>query len=171
MIETTEKFEISDAVKSQIDQWLKKYPADRKRSALCPVLLMVQEQNDGWLNEAAMEAVAEYLGLAKIEVYEVATFYDLFELKPVGKHKIGVCTNLPCMLRGSEKIVETLKNRLGVGLGETTKDRLFYLRECECMGACVSAPMCQVDNKHYHENLTPEKMNTIIDDIIAQESK
>ena len=106
-------FHINDDVKQEIDRWLTKYPADQKRSALLPALLKVQAQNEGWLSEAAMDAVADYLGLARIEVYEVATFYDLFELKPIGKHKISVCTNLPCMLRGSDDIVACLKKRLG----------------------------------------------------------
>lgn len=171
MNEITEQFKISEKVSTEIDRWLTKYPPEQKRSAVVPALLMVQEQNGGWLSDAAMEAVADYLGLAKIEVFEVATFYDMYELKPVGKHKIGVCTNIACMLRGSDKIVKALKDRLGVGLGETTEDGQFYLRECECMGACVAAPVCQVDDKLYHENLTPEKMNAIIDNIVAEESK
>lgn len=156
-------FVISDDNKTKIDHWLTKYPPEQKRSAVVPALLYVQEQNEGWLSESAMDAVAEYLDLPPIMVYEVATFYDMFELKPIGKHKISVCTNLSCMLRGSDEIVSCLKRRLGIGLGETTKDRRFTLREVECMAACGGAPMCQIDDRDYHENLTPEKMLEIID--------
>lgn len=156
-------FVISDDNKTKIDHWLTKYPPEQKRSAVVPALLYVQEQNEGWLSESAMDAVAEYLDLPPIMVYEVATFYDMFELKPIGKHKISVCTNLSCMLRGSDEIVSCLKRRLGIGLGETTKDRRFTLREVECMAACGGAPMCQIDDRDYHENLTPEKMLEILD--------
>lgn len=158
-------FVISDEVKAKIDHWLTKYPPEQKRSAVVPALLFVQEQNDGWLSEPAMDAVAEYLDQPRIAVYEVATFYDMFELKPIGKHKIGICTNLSCMLRGSDEIVACLKKRLGIELGETTKDRKFTLRETECMAACGGAPMCQVNDREYHENLTPEKMLAIIDQL------
>ncbi len=164
-ITTQAPFVISADVCEQIDHWLTKYPAEQKRSAVVAALLLVQQQNGGWLSEPAMDAVAGYLSLAPIEAYEVATFYDMFELKPVGKNKINVCTNVSCMLRGSDKIVSYLKERLGVGLGETTADGQFTLRESECLAACVGAPMCQVNDKKYHENLTPEKMGDIIDQL------
>lgn len=167
---TMQKFEISVAVQQKIDHWLTKYPKEQKRSAVIAALLYVQEQNSGWLSDAAMKAVAEYLELAPIEVYEVATFYDMYELAPVGKNLIRVCTNVSCMLRGSDKIVESLKQRLGIGLGETSRDGQFTLREAECMAACGGAPMCQVNDKQYHENLTPEKMHAIIDEL-ERESK
>jgi len=115
---TVSLFVIDESIKKKIDHWLTKYPPEQKRSAVVPALLFVQEQNDNWLSESAMDAVAEYLGLSRIEVYEVASFYDMFELQPIGKHKIGICTNLSCMLRGSDEIVACLKERLGIGLGE-----------------------------------------------------
>ncbi len=156
-------FVISDENRKKIDHWLTKYPPDQKRSAVIAALLYIQEQNGGWLSESAMEAVADYLQLPHIAVYEVATFYDLYELKPIGKHKISVCTNVSCMLRGSDEIVACLKKRLGIGLGETTADRQFSLREVECMAACGGAPMCQINDREYYECLTPEKMLAIID--------
>jgi NADH-quinone oxidoreductase subunit E len=158
-------FEIDASVKEEIDHWLTKYPAEQKRSAVIAALLKVQEQNKGWLSDAAMDAVATYLGLSRIEVYEVATFYDMFELKPIGKHKINICANLPCMLRGSDAIVDALKERLGISPGQTTIDGKFTLRWSECLAACGGAPMCQVNDKAYHENLTPEKMIALIDQL------
>jgi len=158
-------FELSADNKKKIDHWLTKYPPEQKRSAIVAALLYAQEQNHGWLSDEAMNAVANYLGLAHIEAYEVATFYDMFELQPVGKHLIRVCTNVPCMLRGSEQIVKCLHERLGVGLGETSADGKFTLREAECMAACANAPMCQVDDKAYHVDLTPEKMLAIINEL------
>lgn len=154
---------LSDTVKQQIDHWLKKFTSEQKRSVVIEALLLAQEQNGGWLSEPAMDAVANYLKLARIEVYEVATFYDMFELAPVGQHKIAICTNISCQLRGSEEIVQAVKKRLGVGPGQTTKDGKFFVRETECLGACVGAPMCQIDDKNYHEHLTPEKVVALID--------
>lgn len=163
--QTITPFEIKPEIKAEIDQWVAKYPPEQKRSAVVSALLLVQEQNHGWLSEAAMQAVADYLELPAIMVYEVATFYDMYELKPIGKHKIGICTNVSCLLRGVEDVVDTLKTELGVGLGETTPDGLITLRETECLGACCHAPVCQVDDKTYHENLTPESMRQLIRDL------
>lgn len=160
-------FEISADSKKQIDHWLTKYPADKKQSALIPALLIVQEQNQGWLSNVAIEAVADYLGVPHIAGFEAATFYDLYNLKPIGKHKISLCTNVACMLRGSDEILRCLEKRLGIKSGETTVDGQFTLKKVECMAACTSAPMCQIDDKHYHENLTPEKMNKLIDELIG----
>ncbi len=160
-----EKFVLSDKVKREIDHWLTKYPSDQKRSVVIPALLFVQKQNNGWLSEAAMNALADYLDLPRIAVYEVATFYDLYNLKPIGAHKISICTNVACFLMGSDEIVLCLKKRLGVGFDETTADGKFTLREVECMAACGGAPMCQVNDQVYHERLTPEKMLAIIDDL------
>ncbi|MCH9770603.1 MAG: NADH-quinone oxidoreductase subunit NuoE [Gammaproteobacteria bacterium] len=162
---TKTQFEISTENKAQIDRWLKKYPPEQKRSAVVEALLMVQEQNNGWLSEAAMQAVADYLCMPPIEVYEVATFYDMYELAPTGRHKIAVCTNVSCMLRGSDKIIHCIEKRLNIKMGETTQDGKFTLREVECLAACAGAPMCQIDNKAYHEHLTPEKMLELIDEI------
>lgn len=163
MINEALKFEISSKNKESIDAWLKKYPADRRRSAVVAALLMVQEQNRGWLSDAAMDAVAEYLKIAKIEVYEVATFYDMFELKPIGRHKISICTNISCMLAGSEKIVACVEEKLAIKMGESTEDGKFTLRESECLAACGNGPMCQVDDKFYHENLTVEKITALLE--------
>lgn len=152
-----------DEIKQQIDHWMAKYPSDQKRSAVVAALLIVQEKNGGWLSEPAMDAIAQYLGLARIEVYEVATFYDMFQLKPVGLHKITVCTNISCLLRGADDIVDAIKSRLGIDFNQTTPDGQFFLRESECMAACVGAPMCQIDDQHYHEHLTPKKIIALID--------
>ena len=151
-------------IRQQIDSWLAKYPAGQSQSAVIPSLHLLQDANSGWLSEAIMDALADYLSMPTISVYEVATFYSMFDLKPVGKHKINVCTNISCMLNGSEDIVEHLEKRLGVGLGETTADNKFTLKEVECLGACCGAPMMQVD-RDYHEHLTTDKIDQILDGI------
>lgn len=148
--------------RADIDRWVAKYPADQKQSAVMAALRIVQDQNGGWLTNDLMDAVAEYLEMPAIAVYEVATFYSMYELKPVGKHKLCVCTNISCLLRGSEEIVEHLENRLGVKMGGTTDDGKVTLKEVECLGACVNAPMMQVGEKYY-ENLTPESVDAFLD--------
>ena len=158
-------FIINEEVAKEIDRWLAKYPSDQKRSAVVPTLLFVQKQNGGWLSEAAMNTVADYLELPRVWVYEVATFYDMYNLKPIGKHKIGICQNVSCFLRGSDGIAACIKNRLGIDFNETTPDGLFTLKSVECMAACGGAPMCQIDDHEYHENLTQEKMLAIIDEL------
>lgn len=163
----TDTFIISDDSAKQIEHWLAKFPADQRRSACIAALLIVQEQNDGWLSDAAMKAVADYLQIPEIEVYEVATFYDMYELKPVGKHTLKICTNVSCMLRGADELVECAKKRLGVGLGETSKNGKITLQESQCLACCGGAPMCQVDNKAYHENLTEESLLALIDQLEA----
>ncbi len=155
--------ELSVELKQTIDHWVSKFPLERKRSAVVAALLAAQEENNGWLAEPIMDAIAEYLALAKIEVYEVATFYDMFELKPIGKYKIGLCTNVSCKLRGSDEIEAALYDRLGVKLGETTADKLFTLRETECLGACANAPLCQLNDKDFYLDLTVEKMIAMVD--------
>jgi NADH-quinone oxidoreductase subunit E len=160
---TTETFVISEANQKEIDHWLTKYPKDQKRSAVIAALLLVQKQNNHWLSDAAMNAVAAYLDLPPIAVYEVATFYDMYHLQPIGKHKISICTSISCMLLGAEKIADCAKKRLGIGFNETTADGVFTLSEMECMAACGGAPMCQVDDEAYHENLTEEKILALID--------
>ena len=147
----------------EIDRWIAKYPPEQKRSAVMAALRIAQEQN-GWLSTELMDAVADYLDMDKISVYEVATFYTMYDLQPVGKHKISVCTNISCMLRGSDKVMEHLKKRLGVSPGETTTDGRFVFKEVECLAACAGAPMAQV-NKTYYEDLTPEKLDTILDNL------
>lgn len=169
MIKDTVKFEISQKNKEAINGWLKKYPADKRRSAVVAALFLVQEQNQGWLSEPSMEAVAEYLQIPRMEVFEVATFYDMFEVRPIGQHKITICTNISCMLAGSEKIVNCMEEKLGIQLGETTPDGKFTLREGECLAACGNAPVCQVDDKTYHEDLTVEKMTALLDKLGNEE--
>lgn len=155
------KIPLSASVRAKIDNWLLRYPPDQKRSAVIQALHFVQEENGGWLQEEAMEAVADYLGLSKIAVFEVATFYSMFNLNQPGRYIIDVCTNISCMLAGSEKIVEHLKKRLNVDLGQTTSDGKITLREVECLAACAAAPMFQLGKKYY-EYLTPEKIDTIL---------
>lgn len=153
---------LAKEVTDEIDHWIAKYPAEQKRSAVIAALRIVQEHNAGWLRKDCMQEIANYLELPGIMVYEVATFYDMVELSPVGKHKINVCTNLPCELSGCNEIVAHLKYRLGIGLGETTKDGKITLKEVECMAACANAPMCQVDDRNYHVDLTPAKIDEIL---------
>jgi len=153
-----------------IEHWKTKYPEKEKRSAVIAALTATQEQNHGYLTTELMDAVAEYLDLPKIWVYEVATFYDMYDIKPAGKHKIRVCTNISCMLRGSDEITTHLKNKLGIDFNETTPDDLFTLKEAECLAACTGAPMMQVD-LDYHENLSAEKVDQIIDELTRVNSK
>lgn len=162
---TETQFILSPSVCAEIDRWLLKYPPDQKRSAVVQALFLAQEQNSGWLSAAAMKAVADYLQLPPIEVYEVATFYDMYNLKPQGKNKITICTNIACMLNGADQLVACIKRCLGVGLNEDTLDGNFSIRESECLAACGGAPMCQVNDKEYHENLTAEKMEAIINQL------
>lgn len=158
----TSKIELlTTASRAEIDQWVAKYPADRKSSAVMAALRIAQEQNGGWLTNDLMDAVAEYLDMPAIAVYEVATFYSMYELKPVGRHKICICTNISCMLCGSDKIVEHLENKLGIKMGETTPDGKFTLKEVECQGACIGAPMFEL-NKEFYEYLTPAKVDEIL---------
>lgn len=152
---------LSPETRATIDRWLEKYPADRKRSAVLTALHAAQAQNQGWLSKPLLDAVAAYLGLPAIQVYEVATFYDMYELKPCGKHKIRVCTNISCLLRGADEIAEHLKKRLQVDFEGSTADQQFMLKNAECLAACAGAPMMQIDNRYY-ENLTPEKVDAIL---------
>jgi NADH-quinone oxidoreductase subunit E len=145
----------------QIDREIAKYPEDRKRSAVMAALRIAQEEH-GWLSRELMDYIAGLLALPPIQVYEVATFYSMYDLEPVGKHKISVCTNVSCMLCGSDTIVAHLEKRLGITLGQTTPDGRFTLKEVECLAACGGAPMLQI-GKQYYENLTPEKLDAILD--------
>jgi len=138
-----------------------KYPAGRQASAVLPLLDLAQRQNDGWLSQATIEYVAAYLEMPQIRVQEVATFYTMFNLRPVGRHHVQVCTNLPCWLRGSDDIVSECRRSLGVEIGETTADGEFTLSEVECLGACVNAPMMQIGDDYY-EDLTAESTGEII---------
>jgi len=153
---------LSDESRADIDRWIAKYPPEQKQSAVMAALRIAQEQNGGWLTNDLINAVAAYLEMETIAAYEVASFYSMYELKPVGRHKICVCTNISCMLCGSDDVVSHLENRLGIKLGETTEDSRFTLKEVECLGACVNAPMFQI-GRDYYENLTPEKIDSILD--------
>jgi len=155
---------LSSDVLAKIDVWTAKYPDDQRQSAVIPALHIVQEDNDGHLTNELMDSVADYLGMPAISVYEVATFYSMYEHKPVGKNKLSVCTNISCMLRGSDEVLAHLKKRLDIGIGEITEDGIFSIKEVECLGACGGAPMLEL-NKTFHENLTPEKLDEIIDSV------
>jgi len=156
---------LSAHARAEIDHWLTRYPADRKQSAVLAALREVQHENGGYLTTELMDAVADYLDLPPIAVYEVASFYSMFELQPVGRHNIAVCTNISCMLRGSDTVLSYIERKLGIKLGESTPDGKFYLKkEEECLAACCGAPMMQVDHV-YHENLTPEKVDRILDSL------
>jgi NADH-quinone oxidoreductase subunit E len=159
-IEATSQDLLAADVRAQIDREIAKYPPERKGAAVMAALRIVQEQH-GWLTPALIEAVAGYLGVPPVRALEVATFYSMYDLDPVGKIKIEVCTNISCMLCGSDKIMAHLSKTLGVKPGETTKDGKFTLKEVECLGACVNAPMMQV-GKRFHENLTPAKVDEIL---------
>jgi NADH-quinone oxidoreductase subunit E len=154
---------LSEHVREEIDRWRARFPEDRQRSAVIGALHAVQHENNGYVTEALMNGVAEYLGLPKINVYEVAAFYSMFQTKPVGRHNVAICTNVSCMLRGADDIVAHVEDKLGVKLGQSTADGRIYLKkEEECLAACCGAPMMMVDHK-YHENLTREKVDEILD--------
>ncbi|MDE3060914.1 MAG: NADH-quinone oxidoreductase subunit NuoE [Pseudomonadota bacterium] len=143
-----------------------RYPEGRQQSALMPLLMLAQSQSGGWLPKSAMDYVAGLLSLPPVRVYEVASFYTMYNLDPVGRNVINVCTTTPCWLRGSDAIVEACQNHLGIACGETTPDGLFTLREVECLGACVNAPMCQIINEngeYYYEDLTSQSVIQLID--------
>lgn len=146
-----------------------KYPEGWQDSAVMPLLDLAQRQNDGWLPRAAMDTVADMLGMAPIRVYEVATFYTMYNLVPVGKHHVQVCTNLPCWLRGSDGVVGACKKTLGIEMGETSDDGQFTLSQAECLGACVNAPMMQIGDDYY-EDLDPESTQAILEKLKAGET-
>ncbi len=154
---------LSGHVREEIERWTATFPEGRQRSAVISALHAVQHENGGYLTAELMNAVAEYLSLPTIQVYEVATFYSMFQTKPVGRHNVAICTNISCMLRGADQIVEHVEAKLGVKLGESTEDGRIYLKqEEECLAACCGAPMMMVDHK-YHEDLTIKKVDEILD--------
>lgn len=155
---------IQGDVKKRIDRWIARYPEDQKQSAVIPSLRIVQEVNGGHLTKDLMDQIASYLDMTPISVYEVATFYSNFEHQPVGRHKICFCTNISCMLRGSDELLEYLKNKLDVEVGQVTPDGRFSIKKVECLGACVNAPMMQVD-KTFYENLTEQRLDEILDSL------
>ena len=149
----------------EIDGWIGRFPAGRQRSATLSALRFVQEQNQGFLTPDLMDAVAEYLRLPSIQVYEVATFYSMFETHPCGRHHVSVCTNISCWLNGGEDILAHCERKLGIKVGESTADgRIFLKKEEECLAACTGAPMMMVDHD-FHEHLTPAKVDQILDDL------
>lgn len=165
----SEEISLSDTLKAEIDHWLAKYPSNQRQSAIVPALLTAQRYHQGWLPRPLIDAVADYIQMPRIKAYEVATFYTMLELQPVGKHKISVCTNISCMLNGCDQLVKQLKDQLHINFGETTADGNFTLKEVECLGACINAPVMMI-NDTYHENLTPEKVGIILDQLQSSKS-
>ena len=156
---------LSAHARAEIDHWLTRYPDDQKQSAVLAALREAQHENGGYLTTDLMDAVADYLAMPPIAVYEVASFYSMFETKPVGRNHIAVCTNISCMLRGSDTVLAYIERKLGIKLGDSTPDGKFYLkREEECLAACCGAPMMQV-NHIYYEHLTPEKVDQVLDSL------
>lgn len=163
--------QFSDATMALVQKILKRYPEGRHKSALLPILHLAQAEFDGWLSPATMDYVAAILNLKPIEVYEVASFYSMYNLRPVGKCLLEVCRTGPCMLRGADDIVEYLEEKLGIKDGETTADGMFTLKTVECLASCGTAPMMQVGD-HYLEDLTCEKIDGILEDLQnAQQNK
>lgn len=157
---------LSDHVKEEIEHWKTRFPEDRQRSAVLAALHAVQHENQGYLTPELMNAVAEYLDLPAIQVYEVGSFYSMFQTKPVGRNDVAICTNVSCMLRGAEEIVEHVETKLGIKTGDSTPDgRIFLKKEEECLAACCGAPMMMVNHK-YHENLTKEMVDKILDGLV-----
>lgn len=159
---TTVQF--SEETYKKIQELITHYPEGKQKSALIPVLHVVQAEHNGWLDVPVMDHVAEILGILPVEVYEVASFYSMFNLNPVGKYVLEVCQTGPCMLRGSDKIISHIKQKLNIKEGETTPDGLFTLKPAECLGACGYAPMMQLGNT-YRENLTIEKVDELLEEL------
>ncbi len=158
---------LSPEALKKIDREIGKYPAGQKQSAVMAALAIAQDEH-GWLPDELMDEVARYLGMAPIAVYEVATFYNMYNLKPAGRHKVTVCTNLPCALSGGVDAAEYLKSKLGVDFTETTADGKFTLREGECMGACGDAPVLLVDNKRMCSFMSREKLDRLIEELSSK---
>ena len=154
---------LSAETRAEIEHWLAKFPPDRRRSATLQALMAAQQQNGGHLTDTLIAAVAGYLGIPPVWAYEVASFYSMFQLEPVGRHNVAICTNISCWLNGAEDLVRHCEQKLGIRLGESTPDgRIFLKREEECLAACAGAPMMVVDG-HYHERLTAQKLDQILD--------
>lgn len=157
----------NEAIK-KIDRELTKYPPDQKQSAVMSALAIAQDEK-GWLSTETMDIVAQYLGMPPVAVYEVATFYGMYNLKPCGKYKVTICTNLPCALSGANEATAHLKNKLGIDFNQTTADGLFTLKEGECMGACGDAPVLLVNNKRMCSFMSNDKLNHLVDELKGQE--
>lgn len=143
---------------------LSRYPKDLQTSAIMPLLTLAQDQNNGWLDQKSIQAVSEILSMPFIKVYEVASFYSMYNLKPVGKYLIELCRTTPCWLKGCGKVAKAFEDELGIKMNQTTEDNLFTLREIECLGACINAPVVKI-NDNYAEDVTPEKVKDIIQDL------
>jgi len=144
-----------------------RYPSGRQASAVIDLLYLAQEQNNNWLPKENLDYVADYLDMPRIRVYEVASFYTMFNLAPVGKHHLQICGTTPCWLRGSDEIFATCEKKLGIKKGETTADGMFTIAEVECLGACANAPMMQINNKDFFEDLTPGNIEQLLDDLAS----
>ena len=165
-----EGFTFSEANQARVEEILKRYPADRKASAVLPLLTLAQAQNEhNWLPQPALDHIADLLEMPVIRVYEAASFYDMFNTKPVGRTQIRVCTTTPCWLCGSDDVVRACRDVLGIGVGETTADGRFFLREFECLGACANAPMMWIDD-HYYEDLDYDKARGLIEALARGEA-
>jgi NADH-quinone oxidoreductase subunit E len=156
-------YELSSHAKDEIENWKARFPVDKQRSAIISALHVVQHENHGFVTAEQMNAIAEYLELPTIQVYEVATFYSMFQTREVGRNEVAICTNVSCMLRGADDLIEHVESRLGVKNGESTDDgRIFLKQEEECIAACCGAPAMMVNHKYY-ENLTKEQVDEILD--------
>ena len=156
---------LSEHTRHEIDEWIGRFPTGKHRSAVLSALRFTQEQNNGFLTPDLMDGVAEYLRLPPVQVYEVATFYSMFETHACGRHHVSICTNISCMLNGAEDLVAHCEKKLGIKLGESTPDgRIFLKKEEECLAACTGAPMMMVDHV-FHEYLTPEKVDKVLDEL------
>ena len=156
-------YELSTHIKQEIESWKARFPKDRQRSAVISALHAVQHENRGFVTAEQMNAIADYLELPSIQVYEVATFYSMFQTKEVGRNEVAICTNVACMLRGADELVEHVESKLGLKLGESSEDgKVFLKREEECIAACCGAPAMMVNHKYY-ENLTVEMVDEILD--------
>lgn len=155
-------FDFTEDNYTQIRRVMAKYPGNYKRSAVIPLLYIAQKQSGNWVPLSAMNKIAKILDMSEIDVYEVASFYTMFNRTPVGKYHLQVCGTTPCMVRGARQIIKTIEDDCGIVCGQTSKDGLFTLSEVECLGACVNAPMMQVNNEHFYEDLTPENVKTIL---------
>ncbi|MEI7668517.1 MAG: NADH-quinone oxidoreductase subunit NuoE [Pseudomonadota bacterium] len=163
-IEQPYSFVFTDDNLKQAEKIIARYPAGRQASAVMPLLTIAQKQNHNWLPKVAMDYIAEMLSMPYMRVYEVASFYTMYNLAPVGKHMVEICTTTPCWLRGSSEIVSSCEKHLGIKIGETTTDGVFTLKEAECLGACVNAPMLQIGD-NYYEDLTPENVVGILEEL------
>ena len=161
---------ISGATKARFAREVAKYPADQKQSAVMACLSIVQ-QEQGYVSEASEAVIADYLGMPQIAVHEVTTFYNMYNQHPVGKYKLNVCTNLPCLLRDGGKALEHLEHKLGISMGETTQDGLFTLQQCECLGACADAPVMLVNDRHMCSFMGNDKLDQLVDSLRAAEGK